>query len=145
MFTHPAGFLEAREQHYQRFFGPMTQKVMHSTDVKRVHIDLYQFEPTQDRPYWTLITSGMSDERQIAPEHCKGPMSPRAEILMYVPGPQNWMFSVLKGLAEMPFDNNTHLHWLHTVPNGMPMTASPSLLTSSSFFRPILRRRDSLT
>ena len=136
MLTHPDGYLEARERHYERFFGPMTQKIMHSTDIKPVHVDIYQFAPIKDRPYWTLITSGMSNERQIEPEDCEEYMSPRAEILMYVPEPQGWMFNVLKGLAEMPFDDNTCLHWWHTVPNGMPMTAKPSLLTSYFFLPP---------
>lgn len=136
MLTHPEGFLEAREGHYQRFFGPLTQPVMHSTDVKPVHIDTYQFSPTKDRPFWTLITSGMSNERQIDPADCAEGMSPRAEILMYVERPQGWMFSVLKSLAEMPFERKTCLHWWHTVPNGMPMTAKPSLLTSFFFLPP---------
>lgn len=126
-------FLLPRQRHYERFFGPVTQAVMHSTDVKPVHIDIYQFEPTPERPFWTLVTSGMSNERQIEPDE---PVSYRTEILMYVSKPQEWMFSVLKGLAEMPFDDHTLLHWGHTVPNGMPMTASPSLLTSFFFASP---------
>ena len=36
MFTHPDGYLEARQAHFERFFGPITQKIMHSTDVKPV-------------------------------------------------------------------------------------------------------------
>jgi hypothetical protein len=136
MLTHPDGYLEVRERHYERFFGPMTQKIMHSTDIKPVHVDVYQFEPTKARPFWTLITSGMSNERQIEPEECAEHMSPRAEVVMYVPRPQPWMFNVLKGLAEMPFDNATCLHWWHTVPNGMPMTAMPSRLTSYFFLPP---------
>ena len=61
----------------------MTQKIRHSTDFKPVHIDVYRFEPTKERDYWTLITSGMSNERQIQPEECAEHMSPSAEILMY--------------------------------------------------------------
>ena len=136
MLTHPEDYLEARESHYQRFFGPLEQNVMHSTDVKPVHIDIYQFAPTPQRLYWTLITSGMSNERQVEPEDCAEHMSPRAEILMYVREPEDWMFSVLKGLAEMPFEDDSCLHWWHTVPNGMPMTATPSLLTSYFFLPP---------
>jgi hypothetical protein len=139
--THLEGFLEAREEHYQRFFGPLTQPIMHSTDFRPVHIDLYQFEPTTERPYWTLVTGGMSNERQLDPEDCAEHMSTRAEILMYVPEPQGWMFNVLKGLAEMPFGDNTYLHWWHTVPNGMPMTAKPSLLTSYLFLPPYFERK----
>ena len=135
--TEPSrSFLDIREAHYQRFLGPLTQKVMHSTDAKPVHVDIYQFEPTQDREFWTLITGGMSDIQQIAPDDCAEHQAPRAEILMYVPAPQGWMFNVLKGLAEMPFDNDTYLHWWHTIPNGMAMTAKPSLLTSFFFMPP---------
>ena len=136
ILSHPEGFLEAREEHYQQFFGPLTEDVVHSTDIKPVHIDSYQFAPTADRPHWTLITSGMSDYRQIEPEECKEGTSTRAEILMYAAEPESWMFNTLKGLAEMPFDENRLLHWWHTVPNGMPMTAKPSLLTSFFFLPP---------
>jgi Suppressor of fused protein (SUFU) len=138
MLTHPYGYLETRERHYQRFFGPITKPIMHSTDLKPVHVDIYQFEPTPSRSYWTLITSGMSNERQIEPDDCAEHVAPRAEILMYVRKPEDWMFAVLKGLAEMPFSDNTWLHWGHTIPNGMPMTATRSLLTSYFFLPPTL-------
>jgi len=136
MASHSDKFQEARERHYRRYFGPLTQNVMHSTDLKRVHVDIYQFEPTAKRPYWTLITGGMSDEPQPLPTDCPEHISPRAEIMMYVSKPAGWMFSVLKGLAEMPFDDNTYIHWWHTIPNGMPMTATPSSLTSYFFLPP---------
>lgn len=73
---------------------------MHSTDLKLVHIDIYQFKPRKDRTWWTLITSVMSNERQISPDDCAEGVSPRAEIMMYVPKPQGWMISVLKGLRH---------------------------------------------
>lgn len=133
MGLHDDDFLEQRESHYIRFFGPLTEPVMHSTDAKVPHIDVYQFKPTAQRPYWTLITGGMSDMRQPGvPEE----LSPRAEIMLYASQPTGWMFNVLKGLAEMPFDDDTFLHWRHTVPNGMPMTAKPSLLTNFFFLPP---------
>ena len=128
--------IDLREEHYQRFFGPMSDQVLHSTDHKFPHIDIYQFGPYGDRDYWTLITGGMSDLKQNFPDGNPEEIARRAEILMYVKEPQSWMFSVLKGLAEMPFDDNTYLHWWHTVPNGMPMTAKPSLLTNFFFLPP---------
>jgi hypothetical protein len=138
----PEGFLEAREEHYERLFGPLTQPVMHSTDIKPVHVDVYQFAPNDQRDYWTLVTGGMSDARQIEPCDGEGRMSPRAEILMYAAEPRGWMFNVLKGLAEMPFEDNTFLHWWHTALNGMPMTATPSLLTSFFFLPPYFESPD---
>jgi hypothetical protein len=67
---------------------------------------------------------------------------PRAEILLYASEASGWMFNVLKGLAEMPFDQSSFLHWGHTVPNGKPMTAQPSLLTNFFFFQPCMEAED---
>lgn len=126
-------FMRDREKHYERFFGPLPESVLHSTDTVIPHVDIYQFPPHENRPYWTLITGGMSDLRQ--PGIADG-LSPRAEILTYAQEPRPWMFDVLKGLAEMPFGYDTYLHWWHTVPNGMPMTAKASKLTNFFFLPP---------
>jgi len=131
----PFDFLHQREAHYERFFGPMDQDVIHSTDIQPVHIDIYQFAPTADRPYWTLVTGGMSDERQLLPEF-DDHRSSRTEILMYVREPQEWMFDDLKVLAEFPFVEDTHLHWWHTVPIGQPIDRARSQLRAYLFLPP---------
>ncbi|MBK8479213.1 MAG: suppressor of fused domain protein [Opitutaceae bacterium] len=128
--------IEQREAHYVRFLGPATEKVMHSTDIKPVHVDIYTFPPTEARPFYTLITGGMSDLRQSVPDNCD--IAPRAEIMLYVSEPQGWMYNVLKGLAEMPSSDDTFLSYRHTVPNGKPMTAVPSALTSYFFVNPLM-------
>ena len=58
-------FRIAREAHYKRFLGEI-DSVAHSmsVDLLPVHVDVYQLPPTGDRPYWTLITGGMSDFRK---------------------------------------------------------------------------------
>jgi hypothetical protein len=125
-----------REAHYERFLGPLTEKIMHATDVKPVHVDIYTFRPSSDRPHFTLITGGMSDLRQCVPDGWD--IAPRAEIMLNVSEPRGWMYSVLKGLAEMPSSDDTFLSYRHTVPNGKPMTADPSLLTSFFFVHPMM-------
>lgn len=50
------------------------------------------------------------------------------------------MCSVLKGLAEYPFFNRTYLYWYHTVANGRPMTAKPSLLTTFLLLPPYFEK-----
>jgi len=127
----PMGLLE---KHYRKFTGPFEETVWHSTDKKIVHIDIYQFAPSPERPFWTLVTSGMSFEPQFVPDDSE--LSGRTELIVYVPKVKGWMISVLKGLAEMPFDEQTFLHWHHTVPNGKPMTVEPSSLTSFFFMPP---------
>jgi hypothetical protein len=129
-------FIDQREAHYEKFWGPIQNQVMHSADVKPVHVDVYTFTPTKERPYFTLITGGMSDLRQNIPS-CHPTLNKRAEVMTYTHELQNWMYNVLKGLAEMPFNDETFLHWYHTVPNGIPMTAEPSELTAFLFLPPI--------
>ena len=131
----PEDWMKAREAHYSKFLGPLDEKIMHSANLKDIHVDIYQFRPNSERPHWTLITGAMSDLPQYIPKNAEG-ISPRAEIMMYVKEPQDWMFNVLKGLAKMPFNDKTYLHWYHTVPNGQPMTAKPSELTSFFFLPP---------
>lgn len=128
--------MKAREAHYAAHFGPINQPVMHSKDRQDPQIDVYQFEPTEERPYWTLITGGMSDDRQPALVDIKEDVAPRAEIMLYVHEPQQWMFHVLKSLAELPFESGSFLHWHHTVPSRVSMTGRESLLTSFFFLPP---------
>jgi hypothetical protein len=131
-------FRVTRESHYERFLGPVG-RVAHSMSVKLLplHIDVYQFAPTTARPCWTLITGGMSDFRQPALEAPPPGIAPRAELLMYVKQVQDWMPAMLKGLAEMPFERATCLHWAHTVPNGQPITEGANGLTGFFFCPPI--------
>jgi hypothetical protein len=128
----PPGFMEAREAHYTKFFGPI-KSVFHSNDFKPVHVDVYLFSRNEQRSHYTLITGGMSDARMVVPQEGYDYVTGYSEILLYASSVENWMVSVLKSLAEMPLEDKTYLHWMHTVPNGQPMTAKPSLLTSFLF------------
>ena len=125
-----SGNIEVREAHYERFLGALDQPIFHSTDLQPVHVDVYQFTPTKRRPFWTLITGGMSDRPQDFGFNKPYDIGPRAELVMYTKSPSPWMFNVLKGLAEYPHRSGQFIHWGHTLPNGKPMTAKPSALTS---------------
>lgn len=133
--------IDQREAHYEKFLGEIPEEVMHSTDIKPVHVDIYTFPPTDERPYYTLVTGGMSDLRQNIPSRYDS-LAKRAEIITYTREPQGWIYNVLKGLAESPFDHDTFFHWYHNVPNGKPMTAVPSLLTAYLFLPPYLEVED---
>jgi hypothetical protein len=135
-------WMKAREAHYEQHFGPLSEPVMHSSDDTLPHIDVYQFKPTADRDYWTLITGGMSSSRQFMPPGAPGYVSPRVELLMYVREPKPWMFKALKDLAEYPFENETCLHWGHTVPNSRPIGRDDSLLSAFLFLPPYYEARE---
>lgn len=134
--------LEAREAHYVKHFGPLTEDVAHPIDAIEPHVDVYQFPPYGERDMWTLVTGGMSDLAQNVPDDEEEWVSKRTEIFMYVEEPKDWMLDILKGLGEMPFHDFTFLHWYHSIPNGMPMTEEPSLLTNFLFLPPYCEEED---
>lgn len=59
--------LEAIEAHIKAHAGKV-DTVWHEILSDIVHIDVHVVKPTADRPYYTLITSGMSDLPMKAPE-----------------------------------------------------------------------------
>ena len=59
--------LEAISDHIERHIGKIAQ-VWHEILSDLVHVDVHEIAPTEDRPYWTLVTSGMSDRSMAAPD-----------------------------------------------------------------------------
>jgi hypothetical protein len=55
------------ERHIEKHIGEISM-VFHEMIADIVHIDIHQVPPGKDRPYWTLVTSGMSDLPMKTPE-----------------------------------------------------------------------------
>jgi len=104
--------IEIRENHYEKYLGKLDQPILSPTEKIYPHMNIYQIAPTPQRPYWTLITNGMSDVKQNIPLDNKL-TSGRTELFMYVVEPQNWMFKLLGGLALTPFAHKKFVHWEH--------------------------------
>ncbi len=104
--------MEIRKQHYEKYLGKLDQPILHPTKKIYPHMNIYQIAPTPQKPYWTLITNGMSAVKQNIPLDNKR-TSGRTELFMYVVEPQNWMFKLLGGLALTPFAHNNFVHWEH--------------------------------
>lgn len=113
--------------HIERHVGPIAM-VFHELVSDHVHVDVHHVAPTAERPWHTLITSGMSDLPMQAPEgmeECR-----HAELLIELPAdwPLNqadwrdernyWPIRWLKMLARMPHEYRTWLWYGHTIPNG---------------------------
>ena len=116
-------------EHIDAHFGPI-ETVFHEIISDLIHIDVHFIPPTAQRPYHTLVTTGMSDRGMQTP--------PGAEDFGYtelmVMLPPDWPISQdafkqeanywpilwLKRLARFPHEYNTWLFQDHTVPNGDP-------------------------
>jgi hypothetical protein len=111
-----AEFVKVREETYGRYFGDEFT-VSHELLPLVPHIDVYTFEPTDERPFYTLITGGMSDQPQHAPE---GLPVRRVELVLYVEEPKQQYIDVLRWLAHLVHDQQTWFSPGSTMTNGNP-------------------------
>lgn len=105
----------------------------------KVHIDVLPFPPTEERPFWTFVTSGMSDMPMIVPPDLESGDEYRyGEIVISLP--ENWFplsllsdfdrhdftdenywpIRLIKRLARFPHEYAAWLWMPHTLPNGSP-------------------------
>lgn len=59
--------IEAIGAHIERHLGPI-HRVFHELVSDVVHLDVHWVQPTPERPWHNLVTSGMSDLAMSAPE-----------------------------------------------------------------------------
>lgn len=92
------------------------------------HIDIHHAEPTKQRNFHVLFTTGMSDKPMNVD---RGFAKYRyAELMLCLPGSwpaskidpddetYGWPVAWLKMLADVPYEHNTWFGWWHTIPNG---------------------------
>lgn len=104
--------------------------VFHELVSELVHLDVHVVDPTPERDYYTLVTSGMSDRPMAVPEGAEE--FRYAELLICLPPTWKleqrdfkdeanfWPVRWLKMLARLPHEYDTWLAPGHTVPNGDP-------------------------
>jgi hypothetical protein len=117
------------EQHIASHIGK-PKFVFHELISELVHVDVHLVEPTPERNYYTLVTSGMSDRPMTVPEGAEALRF--AELLICLPPDwplgeadfrdeaNYWPIRWLKLLAQLPHEYTTWFRELHTVPNGDP-------------------------
>lgn len=121
--------IEAISDHIEQHIGPV-ETVFHEIVSDLVHIDVHVVLPTSDDPFYTLITSGMSDAPMTVPDGCEDYRY--AELLLRLPRDWKmtekafknenhyWPIRLLKTLARLPHEYDTWLGFGHTIPNGDP-------------------------
>jgi hypothetical protein len=119
-------------KHIETHVGKISM-VFHEVVSDLVHIDVHEVPPREERPYWTFVTSGMSDLPMTTP---KGAAEwGRAELMLCLPkdwkvGQDEWKQEAnywpirwLKTCARFPHSYKSWLAWGHTLPNGDPAEA----------------------
>ena len=124
--------IKLREDAYEAAFSVPAQ-ILHSTDNKAPHIDLYVFPPAGQRDFFAVVTGGMSDLALAIPEGRTA--QSHVELIMGIGQHQHWATNLLKLVAEYPFDQRTFYDVHHTVPFGGEL-GDGSSLSAFLFVRP---------
>jgi hypothetical protein len=110
--------VQLRETVYGELFGE-SDTVFHELLPLVPHIDVYRFQPSNGRDFYTFVTGGMSDLPMSSPKQMGADVR-RAELVFYAADDGQEYAELLRSLAHFPHDNRTWLHWGHTMPNGNP-------------------------
>ena len=125
---------EAFDAHVAGFLGE-DYVVWHEIVSDTIHLDVYMWRPTPDRPFFTFVTSGMSDRPMNVPAGAaQEGVTDLAELVVRLPadwpvpqeGAAPWdddsYFPIrwLKSLARLPSEYDTWLGFGHSIPNGDP-------------------------
>lgn len=119
----------AIDRHIERYFGPAAT-VWHEFLSDLVHVDVHLVEPTPDRPFYTLVTAGMSSRPMTVPAGADS--AEYAELMLCLPPDwplgqaavtdesAYWPIRLLKAIARLPHEYNTWIGEWHSIPNGDP-------------------------
>lgn len=118
--------IELIAAHIEKHVGPVSW-VIHELISDQVHLDIHIVAPTPERNFYTLITSGMSD--QPMPDD-QGDNCYFSELMLALPPTwpldeesldnedNYWPIRWLSFLARFPHKYNAFLWDGHTIPNG---------------------------
>jgi hypothetical protein len=139
-------------EHIEQHLGPVAT-ILHEKESYFVHIDVIPVAPTEALPFWTFVTSGMSDEPMPVPREVGA--SRYAELVIClppgwpVPGSGYWGRSVweqeenywpiglLKLLALFPHQFETWFTYGHTVAYaGAPNTGAEGVGFTDALLMP---------
>jgi hypothetical protein len=121
--------LEAVERHIATHLGEPAS-VFHELVSTTVHIDVHIVRATPERPWISLVTSGMSDLPMTVPEGAEDWRF--AELMIRLPADwplgeeafkderNYWPVRWLKQLARFPHELESWLSYGHSIPNGDP-------------------------
>jgi hypothetical protein len=125
-----AALIDAIDAHLVAAFGEHHGRVFHELVSDLVHLDVHMVPATDERPWTTLVTSGMAERPMTVPDGLEDHRY--AELTLALPAgwpleddafeDENvyWPIRLLKDLARLPHDYETFLYHGHTIPNGDP-------------------------
>lgn len=143
----------AIEDHYRTFFGGNYYGVRHEKVSTAVHVDVYTFGATADRPYVTLATSGMG---AADVNWSDGQVGHPVELVTYVPhdwdfsSPESdWLIRRIVEVARFPHEareviGKHHTWCVYDDKTGLADALFPGSIFTHWFFRSLLDEPDEI-
>ena len=112
------------------------ENVLHEIASPDIHLDVCIVEPTEEEPFYKMVTMGAGAYRMQVPEKFRKYQLDYAEYVIYLPKEWNidsgedmdyWPIRVLKDTARLPIWCNTWLGYGHTMQSdeeGSPYAAN---------------------
>ena len=145
--------LEAIDDHLQAYFAGSEMFVLHEESKLPNPISLHVVMPSEARPYFVIVTSGMSNRPMNVPPGMDE--SARAECFLCLPGdwPLSminrgwreaefaWPFFLLQECARFPFEHDTWLGYGHSfpIPHALDLAGR---FSGVSMLQPLLMQED---
>lgn len=123
MYLYSEQELNEYECYIQDNFGPY-KEVFHEIVSPDIHLDIIIVPPTDEDPYYKLITMGMGAFSMNVPKDLQEYELEHAELVLYLPKQWEikssaekdyWPIRYLKILARLPIECDTWLGFGHTV------------------------------
>jgi len=123
--------LRRRLEEHMRAHGMPVTRVLHDLIPSDPHVDILVAEPTPERPYFTLMTCGMSTRAMPLPDNISvDEATPYIELMLCLPrswrmdateDPRwNWPMHWMRQIAVFPHHEQDFVYVGHTFPNGEP-------------------------
>lgn len=123
--------LDEYESYIEKKFGKY-DKVLHEIVSPDIHLDIIIVSPTDESPFYKLITMGVGAYRMNVPKEINHCELEHAELIVYLPkewdlSSENetdyWPIRILKAIGRISINNNTWIGFGHTIHGNADMTA----------------------
>lgn len=118
--------LDELQRHIEKYIGIFDQ-VLHEIYSPDIHLDIAVIEPSQDKPYYSLVTMGLGAHCMNVPKELNEYELERCELIIDLPSLWDinnneekwyWLIRFLKIIARVPIEPNTWIGYGHTFGDG---------------------------
>lgn len=123
MFLYTEQEMDEYEKFIEKNFGSY-DKVMHEIVSPDIHLDIIMVPPTEEHPFYKMVTMGMGAYRMNVPHELAEYELEYAELVMYLPADWKigssdekdyWPLRYMKILGRLPIESDSWLGFGHTV------------------------------